>query len=103
MSSVRVKRHLGSDTLRIPELKPLIGKDVQISVRDAKSGIVVTIKTANVRSGAKKTSNKSDNSKAEKSWFDTHFGAGWPDVKDDGFEDAVRTWRDEDTLRELPE
>ncbi len=32
---VRVRRHLDSDTIRIPELKELVGKDVEIVVREA--------------------------------------------------------------------
>ena len=32
MNAIRIKRHLDSETLRLPELKPLIGRDVEIIV-----------------------------------------------------------------------
>lgn len=32
MNAVRIRRRLESDTLHLPELKPLIGKDVEIIV-----------------------------------------------------------------------
>ena len=35
MAVVRVRRRLDSDTIRIPELKELVGKDVEIVVREA--------------------------------------------------------------------
>jgi hypothetical protein len=34
VTTITVKKHLDSDTLRIPELMPLVGKDVEITVRE---------------------------------------------------------------------
>lgn len=34
MTTIRVTRHLESDTIQIPELAGLIGKDVEITVRE---------------------------------------------------------------------
>ena len=34
MNAIRIKRHLDSETLHIPELRPLLGKDVEIVVRE---------------------------------------------------------------------
>jgi hypothetical protein len=34
MNAIRIKRHLDSDTVRIPELKPFLGKDVEIIIRE---------------------------------------------------------------------
>jgi hypothetical protein len=35
MPPIRIAKHLDSDTLHLPELRPLIGRDVEIIVRDA--------------------------------------------------------------------
>ena len=32
MNAVRVRKHVDSDTLHLPELRPMIGKDVEIIV-----------------------------------------------------------------------
>jgi hypothetical protein len=32
MSAIHIRKHLDSDTLHLPELKPLIGKTVEITV-----------------------------------------------------------------------
>jgi hypothetical protein len=34
MSVIHLRKHLDSETLHLPELKPLIGKDVEIIVRE---------------------------------------------------------------------
>ena len=34
MTTITVRRHLDSDTLRIPELEPLVGKDVEITITE---------------------------------------------------------------------
>ena len=34
MNAVRIHRHLDSETLHVPELRPMIGKDVEIIVRE---------------------------------------------------------------------
>ena len=35
MSTIKVKTHLDSDTIRIPELQQFVGKDVEITVTEA--------------------------------------------------------------------
>lgn len=35
MSAIRIKRRLDSDTLHLPELRPLIGREVEIVVQEA--------------------------------------------------------------------
>jgi hypothetical protein len=32
--TVRLRRHLDSETLHVPEIRPLLGRDVEIEVRD---------------------------------------------------------------------
>lgn len=88
MNAIRVQRHLESETLSLPELKPLIGKDVDIIV-------VEKTNTQPPRVGKTPKPKKFD--------FKKHFGAGWPDKLDDGFEEAVEKWRREDMPGELPE
>ncbi len=34
MAALHIRRHIDSDTLRIPELRELIGRDVEIVVRE---------------------------------------------------------------------
>jgi hypothetical protein len=34
MSAIRIRKHLDSDTLHLPELRNMIGHDVEITVRD---------------------------------------------------------------------
>ena len=38
MATVRVKRHLESETVHLPEARELIGKDVEIVVREVENG-----------------------------------------------------------------
>ena len=35
MSAIHIRKRLDSDTLHLPELKPLIGKTVEITVQEA--------------------------------------------------------------------
>jgi hypothetical protein len=37
MNAITIHAHLDSDTIRIPELRPMIGKDVEITVRESPS------------------------------------------------------------------
>ncbi len=39
MAPIRIHKHVTSETLHLPEIKPLIGKDVEITVREEKSGV----------------------------------------------------------------
>ena len=101
MSAIKVKTHIESDTLRLKQLKPLIGKDVEISVRTAKSGIVVTIRKTDAKA-AKKSPRKS-----KTGWFTRNFGVG-RDADFEGFDEAREKWRQEDLarndrLKDLPE
>ena len=34
MSTIRIRKHLDSETLVLPEIRPLLGKTVEISVRE---------------------------------------------------------------------
>lgn len=38
MDPIRIRKHVVSETLHLPELKPLIGKDVEILVQEEKNG-----------------------------------------------------------------
>jgi hypothetical protein len=40
MKTVRLRRVLDSDTLHLPELKPFIGKTVEITIRDEATPVV---------------------------------------------------------------
>jgi len=44
MNDIRVIRHLDSDTLHLPELLPLIGRDVEIIVRERGNAIAAAAK-----------------------------------------------------------
>ena len=90
MNAIRIKRHLDSETLRLPELKPLIGKDVEI----------IVLEEPRTKRTKKKAGRKPD-----KNWFEKHFGAGGPDAEFDGFDEAREKWRqeDKDMQREPPE
>jgi len=37
MTTIHIRKHLNSDTLHLPELKPLIGKTVEIIAREARA------------------------------------------------------------------
>ena len=85
MNAIRVRTHIDSETLHLKELKPLIGKDVEI----------IFLETT-----TKKTGKKCDARKSKKGWFTRNFGTG-RDMDFDGFEEAREKWRREDieTLR----
>jgi hypothetical protein len=34
MTTITIRKHLDSDTLHIPELEPLLGKDVEITITE---------------------------------------------------------------------
>lgn len=38
MTTIRVKRHIDSETVHLPELRPLIGKEVEIIVVEQNGG-----------------------------------------------------------------
>ena len=37
MSSIRIRKHIESDTLTLPELRPFIGRTVEIAIEDSNS------------------------------------------------------------------
>ena len=39
MSTIHIRKHLDSDTLHLPELRELIGHDVEITVKDAATAL----------------------------------------------------------------
>jgi hypothetical protein len=39
MNAIHIRKHLDSETLHLPELKPLIGKTVEIIVREEKPAL----------------------------------------------------------------
>lgn len=69
--TVRIRTHVDSEMVRLPELRPFIGKDVEILVRETPRTSADAVKPFD---------------------FETMKG-GWPDAADDGFEDAVEAWR----------
>ena len=89
MTAIRIQTKLAKPFLRLPQLKPLVGKKVVIHV------------LAQEVTPARRDRN-SRNPRGKPGWFARNFGAGWPDEADDGFERAVRRWRREDKARELP-
>ena len=86
MNAVRFQTTIQGDTVRSPALKRLKGKRVDVIVLDSSEA-----------SQEKALSGKSS------SWFKRNFGRGWPGSKKDGFENAVKKWRQEDKPRELPD
>jgi len=41
-ATVRVKRHLDSETIHLPEVRELVGRDVEIVVREVEPGLPAT-------------------------------------------------------------
>ena len=82
MNAIRVRTKVKSETLRLPELKPLIGKNVEIIVLEEGASMLAQPRPFD---------------------FAKNFGRGWPGGKRDGFESAVRRWRRTDKPRDLPE
>lgn len=41
MNAIRIRRKLDSETLELPELRPLLGKEVEITVQEAAAPAVV--------------------------------------------------------------
>lgn len=85
--TVRIQTHVDSEMVRLPELRPFIGKDVEILVRETpRTTAELPLELNNVKPFS----------------FETMKG-GWPDAANDGFEDTVESWRKNDELPELPE
>ncbi len=82
MNAIRIRTTVRGETLRLPELKRLIGKDVEIIVLEDVAASVQEPRPFD---------------------FKRNFGRGWPGGKTDGFEAAVKRWRREDKPRELPD
>ena len=81
MDVIRVHRHLESETLHLPELRPLVGRNVEIIVVEEHG---------------------EPNAEVLPFDFDRHFGRGWPSERDDGFEESLKEWRKQDKPRDLP-
>ncbi len=41
-TTVRIKRHLDSETVHLPEVRDLVGRDVEIVVRELEPGLAPT-------------------------------------------------------------
>ncbi len=82
MNAIKIRTRIDSETLHLRELKPLIGKQVEIIVLDAELGQPV---------------------KKRRFDFQKNFGHGWPGGKKDNFEKTVRRWRRQDKPSELPD
>ncbi|HLX61251.1 MAG TPA: hypothetical protein VKX17_08205 [Planctomycetota bacterium] len=103
---LRVNVHLDSENLCLPELKPLIGKDVEITVRERSKR-----RAGRTRKRARKiVSKKSQHdfeaiAKAQgvKPIRDPReLLGGWPKSElNDGFEEELRKWRKSDIVPEL--
>lgn len=90
MAPIRIHRHIDSDTLYLPELGPMVGKDVEIIVleRAANGGDVLDQLAAAQGVGPLASMDQ--------------LAGGWPaEFRDDGFEDDLRARRDEDLPREI--
>lgn len=83
MKTVRVKVKLTAEMLRIPELRDFVGKDVEVTVTERSNG------GAPARPDIKPFDFKANR-------------GGWPDDIDDGFDEALRRWRNEEMAREMP-
>lgn len=103
MSTIRIHKHLDSETLHLPELKSLVGKDVEImvwektdSTSESKShGRIVPPPWTHVSKSIAQIAQ--EQGVPPKSVEQLDFG-GWPeDQLDDGFEAAVRAWRQENS------
>ena len=101
MDAIRVKTHLDSETVHLPQLKPLIGRDVEIIVMEDNSKAGVT------ESGSKsrKTLEQLAAEQGKKPITDLSvLLGGWPiDELNDGFEEDLRARRKEDIVREIHE
>jgi hypothetical protein len=83
MKTIRIRVRLDSDTLKAPELREFVGKDVEVTVTEQSNG------------------GKRPLPSVDPFDFNANLG-GWPDDDSDGFEEALRRWRKEDTGRGLP-
>jgi len=90
MSAIRVIKHLDSDTLHLPELKPLIGRDVVITIRERGDALAEaseefwnppTLEELAAKQGVVGPAN-----------YDDLLGEGFEDAFD-GFEAALDQWR----------
>jgi len=44
MATVRIKRHLESETVHVPEARELVGKDVEIVIREVESRVETQVR-----------------------------------------------------------
>ena len=98
MNAIRIRAHVDSETLHLPELKALIGKDVEI--------IVIEETTVGANAGKeaprKKTLAEIAAEQGKKPITDVRSTLGaWPEEeRNDGFEEDLRALRKQ-TVRDL--
>jgi len=91
MNAIRLTRHIDSETLHLPELRPLIGKEVEIIVLE------------NGQSGGKDDAFWRNTSLDELAVAQgvtspqplQNLRGGWTEEDFDGFEEAVAAWRND--------
>lgn len=108
MNAIRIRKQITSDTLRLPELKPFMGKRVEIIVLDdARSDRDVPRKRISLKPPPHSIPpcKTIDEVAAEQGVslkpIEQMLG-GWPaDELDDGFEETLREWRQEELTEVL--
>jgi hypothetical protein len=90
MNAVRIVKRLESETLHLPELRPLLGKDVEIIVLDQSADPLESDEFWQNRSIEELEAMQGLSGPTD---LNRIFG-GWPeDQLDDGFERVLEQWR----------
>ena len=99
MNAVRIRKFLATPSTEFPELKPMVGKNVEITVLD-ESQLEESVSVSQIPVSAIEEFDAREGSPPVAN-FKEMLG-GWPEEeRDDGFEDAVRKWRREPWMREV--
>jgi hypothetical protein len=94
MNAIRIKRKLSSDTICIPELAPMIGRDVEIIVLEEKPLAIDPIDPHAFWNGKSAEELAKEQSVRPYSFDDTNRHV-FSDEDFDGFEETLSQWRKE--------
>jgi hypothetical protein len=87
MNAIRIKKHIDSDTIHLPELRPLIGRDVEIVVQDVTPREDSFWKNPSLEELAAEQGIQGPTGRPKARWSESEF---------EGFDEAVQRWRKED-------
>ncbi|MBI3830464.1 MAG: hypothetical protein HY291_13170 [Planctomycetes bacterium] len=107
MSAIRIRKHLDSATLHLPQLRPLIGKNVEITVKERRQRAErarkpITLKPVPAWMPPCKTPRQCMLEQGKKPMTIADMRGGWPkDELNDGFEEALKEWRRQEVDEEI--